>query len=124
MQTNSSTRVFENENLEAQKNFDIHRKDEAFLYNTQGPTVWQYPELAKSSQIKRRSKYQMIHSETRRNLLHLVENVRKTIREASDKLGLNYSTAKTILQLYRKTGRIDRINSPCSLKDLNTPDLT
>ena len=57
----------------------------------------------------KRSKYGRIQSEQRRQLLCLVENDRMSIKEAAEVLGINYSTSKTILQLHRKTGRIDRI---------------
>lgn len=31
------------------------------------------------------------------------------IKDAATRLNINYSTAKTILQLFRKTGRIDKV---------------
>jgi transposase len=34
------------------------------------------------------------------------------IKEAASALKINYSTAKTILQLFKKTGRIDKIDQP------------
>jgi predicted transcriptional regulator len=40
-----------------------------------------------------------------------VENQGLIIKEAAASLGINYSTAKTILQLYKKTGRIDKIET-------------
>lgn len=39
----------------------------------------------------------------------MVKDLKISIKEAAHFLGINYSTSKTILQLYRKTGRIDRL---------------
>ena len=39
----------------------------------------------------------------------MVKAMNISIKEASAMLGINYSTAKTILQLYKRTGRIDRL---------------
>ena len=38
----------------------------------------------------------------------MVEGQKLTIYRASKLLKMNYATAKTILQLYKKTGRIDK----------------
>ena len=38
----------------------------------------------------------------------MVEGQKLTIYRASKLLNMNYATAKTILQLYKKTGRIDK----------------
>lgn len=46
----------------------------------------------------------------RRVLLYLVKDRNYSIKEAAIKLNMNYSTAKTILQLFRRTGRIDKID--------------
>jgi transposase len=42
----------------------------------------------------------------------LVEENGLLIKEAAKNLKINYSTAKTILQLYKKTGRIEKIDNP------------
>lgn len=34
------------------------------------------------------------------------------IKDSADRLGMNYSTAKSILCLHKKTGRIERIDRP------------
>jgi hypothetical protein len=39
----------------------------------------------------------------------MVKDMRISIKEAAHFLNINYSTSKTILQLYRRTGRIDRL---------------
>ena len=56
----------------------------------------------------------MIDSDLRMRLLKLVDEENMTIRQASDILNVKYSTAKTILQLFRKTGRINWMNNPYS----------
>jgi transposase len=43
----------------------------------------------------------------RRWLLHLVKERGFRITEAAEVLSINYSSAKTILQKYRRTGKID-----------------
>ena len=68
--------------------------------------------ISKKKQTKpraKREKYEKIESHKRRQLLYLVNDLKVSIKEASDSLQVNYSTAKTILQLFRKTGRIDRL---------------
>jgi hypothetical protein len=47
--------------------------------------------------VKKRKPYNYIESETRRWLLHLVKDRHFKIKEAANALGINYSTAKTIL---------------------------
>lgn len=59
---------------------------------------------------KKRKPYNYIESETRRWLLHLVKDRGFKIKEAAQALQINYSTAKTILQLYKRSGRIDKID--------------
>ena len=45
-------------------------------------------------------------SEKRQRLIQLIELEKMGIKEASQRLGLNYSTAKSILRKYRHTGKI------------------
>ncbi len=56
---------------------------------------------------KKRDKYAKIPISMRRHLVDLVENDNLTILKASKYLGLKYSTAKTIVQIFRKEGRIN-----------------
>ncbi len=65
-----------------------------------------------SQSCKKRDPYIQVSNHKRRLLLYYVKDERMSIKAASDLLLVNYSTAKTILQLYRKTGRIDRIDKP------------
>ena len=58
---------------------------------------------------KKRSNYDSISTETRRLLLKLTQEKNVSIRQASKTLDIKYSTGKTLIQLYKKTGRIDRI---------------
>ncbi|TNV85095.1 hypothetical protein FGO68_gene15180 [Halteria grandinella] len=67
--------------------------------------------LAGIRKRKQRKPYSQIDSDQRRQLLQLVEQQGLIIKEAAATLGINYSTAKTILQLYKKTGRIDKIET-------------
>ena len=57
----------------------------------------------------KRSKYDSIGNVKRRRLLEMVTEEGVQIKIAAERLGLNYSTAKTILQLYRRSGRIEKI---------------
>ena len=54
----------------------------------------------------------MIDTDLRLRLLKLVDEENMTIWQASDILNVKYSTAKTILQLFRKTGWINWMNNP------------
>ena len=68
----------------------------------------------KAIKSKRRQKYQVIDSDLWMRLLRLVDEENMTIWQASDVLNVKYSTAKTILQLFWKTGRINWMNNPYS----------
>jgi len=45
----------------------------------------------------KRTKYDKIESEKRRQLLFMINDMKMSIKDASKILGINYSTAKTIL---------------------------
>jgi hypothetical protein len=55
---------------------------------------------------KRRCAYQKIDDDIRLQLLEAVKTKRETLKSASKRLGINYSSAKSILHTYRKEGRI------------------
>jgi hypothetical protein len=55
---------------------------------------------------KRRCAYQKIDDDIRLQLLEAVQKKRETLKSASKRLGINYSSAKSILHTYRKEGRI------------------
>ncbi len=76
-------------------------------------TLISVPGIVKSR--KKRQPYCSINSDVRRVLLYLVKDKTYSIKEAAQKLNINYSTAKTILQLFRRTGRIDKIDKPDSM---------
>lgn len=59
---------------------------------------------------RERHPYNQVDTEQRVALLNLVERDGLIIKEAARKLQINYSTAKTILQLYKRTGRIEKID--------------
>ncbi len=50
--------------------------------------------------------YSTIPQETRLDLLRLIEHDQLTIKEAAKRLGINYSTAKHIVKLFRMERRI------------------
>lgn len=58
---------------------------------------------------KKREHYDSISTETRRLLVKLTQEDGISIRKASKALDIKYSTGKTLIQLYKKTGRIDRV---------------
>jgi transposase-like protein len=55
---------------------------------------------------KRRCAYQKIDDDVRLQLLEAVQKKKETLKSASKRLGINYSSAKSILHTYRKEGRI------------------
>lgn len=60
-------------------------------------------------QSRKRDEYDSISTEVRRALIGLVFEHGVSIRRASMSLGLKYSTGKTLVQQYRRTGKIDRV---------------
>jgi predicted transcriptional regulator len=42
--------------------------------------------------------------------MDLIYKQKLTIKEAAEEVGINYSTAKSIITLLRKTGRIDKLS--------------
>jgi transposase len=59
----------------------------------------------------KRSKYDFIDTQKRVTLLNFVTNEGRSVKESAEILKINYSTAKTILQFFRRTGRIERLNN-------------
>lgn len=66
-------------------------------------------QLNEPSEEKKREHYDSISTETRRLLVKLTQQDGISIRKASKALQIKYSTGKTLIQLYKKTGRIDRV---------------
>lgn len=58
---------------------------------------------------RKRDEYDSISTDTRRALVQLVFQHNVSIRRASIYLGIKYSTGKTLVQQYRRTGNIDRV---------------
>ena len=58
-----------------------------------------------------RCNYDSISTETRRALVRLTQEQDVSIRKASKMLQIKYSTGKTLIQLYKKTGSIDRVKN-------------
>lgn len=63
-----------------------------------------------------RDEYDSISTATRRALIELVFEREIPIRQASNQLGIKYSTGKTLVQQYRKTGQIDRVKNQRNIK--------
>ena len=58
---------------------------------------------------KKRDHYDSISTNARRLLVQLTQQDGISIRKASKALQIKYSTGKTLIQQYKRTGRIDRI---------------
>ena len=56
----------------------------------------------------KRMKYDSVSNEERTMLTHLVCSKGVTIKSACEALGINYSTGKTIIQQFKKTGNAMR----------------
>jgi hypothetical protein len=59
---------------------------------------------------RQRHPYNQVETQQRQALLDLVQRDGLIIKEAARQLAINYSTAKTILQLWKRTGRIEKID--------------
>eukprot|EP00831_Metopus_contortus_P042687 TRINITY_DN33_c0_g1_i1.p2 TRINITY_DN33_c0_g1~~TRINITY_DN33_c0_g1_i1.p2 ORF type:complete len:226 (+),score=24.40 TRINITY_DN33_c0_g1_i1:273-950(+) len=71
-------------------------------------------EEKEESLSKRR--YVQVASDKRQELLNLLQNEQVTIKEAAERLNINYSTAKNIVKLYKKEKRITpHVKRTCSL---------
>lgn len=58
---------------------------------------------------KKRDHYDSISTDTRRLLVRLTQEDGISIRKASRALQIKYSTGKTLIQLFKRTGKIDRV---------------
>ena len=67
---------------------------------------WAYSNM---KDINKREHYDSISTDTRRLLIKLTQQDGISIRKASKALCIKYSTGKTLVQLYKRTGRIDRV---------------
>jgi hypothetical protein len=54
-------------------------------------------ETKKFNHRSKRNKYDKVESDIRRKLLYLVKDLKVSIKDAAQYLGINYSTSKTIL---------------------------
>ena len=57
--------------------------------------------------MRRKRNYKPVDVEKRQQLIQIIESEGITIKEASERLNMNYSTAKYILKTYRTTGMIE-----------------
>jgi hypothetical protein len=80
------------------------------LYSLDEDSTSSYSSDGVSSQskkiIKRRTAYQKIDDDVRLELLNAVQKRGETLKSASKRLGINYSSAKSVLHTFRKEGRI------------------
>ena len=60
------------------------------------------------SHSKHKRPYLKIEDERRLKLLKMVKEDRMSLKEASERLNINYYSAKTVMLTYRKKGRINR----------------
>ena len=54
-------------------------------------------------------KYNQVDVDLRKELLHAIETKQLSIKSASEQLGINYSTAKNIVRIYRKEKRMHKL---------------
>lgn len=57
--------------------------------------------------MKRKRNYRPVDVEKRQALIQIIESEGITIKEASERLNMNYSTAKYILKTFRSTGMVE-----------------
>eukprot|EP00347_Sterkiella_histriomuscorum_P014822 403359395 len=72
--------------------------------------IQRIPEDYLTKRIRKRKPYNYVNSGIRRYLLYLVRDQNYSIKDAASTLNINYSTAKTIIQVYKKSGRIDKFD--------------
>ena len=68
----------------------------------------EYEESSSLYRVKRR-KYKQIDFNKRQQLLLKIDEGRTSIKSASSMLGINYSTAKNIVKIYRREDRIEKL---------------
>jgi hypothetical protein len=67
--------------------------------------------IRKIRKSRQRTNYKRIANDSRISLIHLVYDKNMAIKEAADKLMMNYSTAKTIVRVYRLENRAMKKNA-------------
>ena len=73
------------------------------------PQSYRMEKHINSKIIRKRDEYDSISTGSRRALIKLIFEHNVSIRIATNYLGLKYSTGKTLVQQYRRTGVIDRV---------------
>jgi transposase len=64
----------------------------------------------KKELFRTKRSYVPVEQDKRRQLINLVEKEECTIKEAALKLKINYSTAKHIIKMYKRTGEISNLS--------------
>ncbi len=62
-----------------------------------------------SSQMCNKRRYNQVDVDLRKELLHAIESQQLSIKSASEQLGINYSTAKNIVRIYRREKRMHKL---------------
>lgn len=87
----------------AEKKEDNSSKSSIFIENEEEKAQSSDPAEAKTDGSKK--KYQNIPNDIRLKLIDAVENKGMKIKHAAKKFGINYSSAKSICQVYKKRGK-------------------
>jgi hypothetical protein len=76
-------------------------------------SIYSIPEPSQPQKQKRpkRGNYSFVDNNTRDILIDMVIENNKTIREACTILKLKYTTAKSVLTVYKKNGRVHRLGN-------------
>jgi len=71
-------------------------------------------------------KYVQIDYEKRKELIQVINTEQLTIKSAAEKLHINYPTAKSIVKLYRRESRIEKLpkRPNLTIKKITTPLIT
>lgn len=75
--------------------------------------------MSKGRKLEKFKIYNKVDNSTRLKLVKLVENKKTKLKDASNILGINYSTVKTIMRLYRTENRIYRKKKGGNLRKKN-----
>lgn len=83
--------------------------------------------LGISKNRKKSATYDYVSQDARNQLIQLIEREKWAIKDASEELKLNYSTAKSVLRLFRNTGKIEinrkkkQAKAPSKIKSKRRP---
>lgn len=55
--------------------------------------------------------YHRVSNQKRLMIIHLIQNLNHTIKQAAKAVGVGYENAKAIYRVYRESGRITQLNT-------------